>query len=69
MKTKDRNRLNTDTVAAMTRIKLYLMSKKANCSNFQVTNTMLKLFNHEMYNKDDTAKEVVGTLHADESDE
>ena len=69
MKTKSRNRLNTDTVAALTRIKLYINSKKADCSTFHVTDTMLKLYNHKMYNKDDTAEEVLGTLHADESDD
>ena len=60
--------MTTDTIAALTRIKLYLMNKKARCSNFDVTDSMIKLYNHKMYNKNDTVEEVLGTLRGDVSD-
>ncbi|XP_076666438.1 zinc finger protein 862-like [Andrena cerasifolii] len=69
IKTKDRNRLQPDTIAALTRIKLYLKNKNANCFKYEMTDRMLNLFNANMYNIDAIPKKLNGILLPDEPDE
>lgn len=60
--------MKSDTMAALTRVKLDLNNKKTNCFNYEITDNMLK-FNDKMYDKDETRKELAGVLFPEEPDE
>lgn len=66
IKTRDRNRLNTETVAAITRIKLDLKNENVHWHDYKITDGMLSLFDNSMYNKDKIPEELVGILLPDE---
>ncbi|XP_076663723.1 protein FAM200A-like [Andrena cerasifolii] len=69
IKTKERNRLKPQTIAALTRIKLDLDNKNANSLDYKITDNMLKLFNNNMYRKECIPEELAGILLPDDTDE
>ncbi|XP_076686770.1 uncharacterized protein LOC143378731 [Andrena cerasifolii] len=69
IKTRDRNRLNTETIAAITRIKLDLKNKNAHWDDYKITDDMLNLFDNSMYNKEKIPEELIGILLPDETNE
>ncbi|XP_076675389.1 E3 SUMO-protein ligase KIAA1586-like [Andrena cerasifolii] len=69
IKTKQRNSLNLQTIAALTRIKLDLIDKNANSFDYEITDNMLNLFNNNMYRRECIPDELAGILLMDETDE
>ncbi|XP_076680772.1 uncharacterized protein LOC143375486 [Andrena cerasifolii] len=69
IKTRDRNRLNTETVAAISRIKLDLKNTNAHWQDYKITDDMLNFFDNSMYNKDKIPEELIGILLPDEMNE
>ena len=67
IKTRNRNRLNTKTVAALTRIKLDLKNKNVHSYDYKVTDNMLNLFNDSMYNEEKIPEELVGIVLPDDT--
>ena len=51
IKTRGRNRLNPEILAALTRIKLDMANQDAHCYNYKITDDMIQLFNNSMYDK------------------
>ncbi|XP_076673662.1 uncharacterized protein LOC143371906 isoform X2 [Andrena cerasifolii] len=69
IKTKERNNLKPQTVAALARIKLDLTDKNVNSFDYKITDNMLNLFNSSMYGKERIPEELAGILLSDEADE
>ncbi|XP_076663229.1 uncharacterized protein LOC143366223 isoform X3 [Andrena cerasifolii] len=69
IKNRDRNRLNPETVAALTRIKLDLKNKNAHGYDYKITDDMLNLFNDSMYKNEKIPEELIGILLPDEMNE
>ncbi|XP_031826349.1 uncharacterized protein LOC116424286 isoform X2 [Nomia melanderi] len=69
IKNKKRNRLDTQMICAMTRIKLYLQSKHVDACSFKISNQLLDSFSYEMYHKEEIPSELKGILLPDETDE
>ena len=69
VKTKLRNKLEPQMIAALTRVKLDLNSKNLNASNYKITDKMLSLFNNRMYANDCIPEELAGILFPDSTDE
>ncbi|XP_076673658.1 uncharacterized protein LOC143371905 isoform X2 [Andrena cerasifolii] len=69
IKTKERNKLKPQTVAALTRIKLDLTDKNVNSFDYKITDNMLNLFNSSMYGRERIPEELAGILLSDEADE
>lgn len=68
IKTQGRNRLKTDTVSALTRIQLELRNENKNCYNYEIKDSMLELFNSDMYQNRVIPGQLTGILLPDESD-
>ena len=49
VKTQVRNRMSTQTLDAIVRIKTYLKNRDMCCKNMTISTNMLKLFNQKMY--------------------
>ncbi|XP_017893309.1 uncharacterized protein LOC108632933 isoform X2 [Ceratina calcarata] len=58
IKRKDRNRMNTNMICALTRIKIDFKNENKNCETFEITTEMLDLFNSKMYHKDVVPKQL-----------
>nr|XP_033339069.1 uncharacterized protein LOC117227702 [Megalopta genalis] len=65
---RNRNKLETQMISALTRIKLHLMSSGVNCANYELPPDMLALFNYKMYAKEHIPQEVNGVLLPDETE-
>lgn len=66
IKTYHRNKLRTETVAALTRIQLDLQNKKQDCRSYQIPSEMVKLHNSSMYKKEPIPAHLSGILLLDD---
>lgn len=68
MKYRDRNRLKSETVAAIMRIKMELNSTQKTFDTYPITRGMLQLMNSDMYKKESIPQDLQNVILPDETD-